>query len=61
MLQLLILVPNPGPLESLRHLKKEVNEARKGSECGMTVTGYRELQEGDQIVAVQKLEKQQQL
>lgn len=50
-----------GPLESLRHLKKEINEARKGSECGMVVDGFKDVKEGDQIVSITKVEKAQQL
>lgn len=48
-------------MESLKHLKKEINEARKGSECGISLEGFREMKEGDQIVAVQKVEKLQEL
>jgi translation initiation factor IF-2 len=29
-----------GPLDTLRHLKKEVTEARKGMECGLSLSGY---------------------
>jgi translation initiation factor IF-2 len=50
-----------GPLESLRHLKKEVNEARKGSECGMSIDGFKDVQEGDQIVSISKIERPQTL
>lgn len=50
-----------GKIESLKHLKKEINEARKGSECGISLEGYRELKEGDQIVSVQKTERLQDL
>lgn len=50
-----------GPLESLRHLKKEINEARKGSECGMVVDGFKDVKEGDQIVSITKVERAQQL
>jgi translation initiation factor IF-2 len=42
-------------------LKKEINEARKGSECGMTMDGFRDVKEGDQIVSITKVERPQQL
>ena len=29
-----------GQLETLRHLKKEVIEARKGMECGLSLSNY---------------------
>lgn len=50
-----------GPLESLRHLKKEINEARKGSECGMSLDRFRDVKEGDQIVSITKVERPQPL
>ena len=31
-----------GPLESLKHLKNEVTEMRKGTECGIVIAGWKQ-------------------
>jgi len=31
-----------GTLESLKHLKNEVTEMRKGTECGIAITGWKQ-------------------
>jgi translation initiation factor IF-2 len=36
-------------LESLKNVKKDVAEARKGGECGMGFEGWGDFQVGDQI------------
>jgi translation initiation factor IF-2 len=38
-----------GGLESLRRFKDDVNEVRSGTECGIGVKGYNDVQVGDQI------------
>ena len=38
-----------GELESLRHIKEEVAEISRGSECGIGVRNYNDVREGDQI------------
>jgi translation initiation factor IF-2 len=38
-----------GELESLRHFKEEVGEARNGTECGIGVKNYNDVKVGDQI------------
>ena len=38
-----------GELESLRHFKEEVQSARNGTECGIGVKNYNDVQVGDQI------------
>ena len=45
---MLIIVPT-GVLESLKNVKKDVTEMRKGSECGMGFQGWQDFQEGDQV------------
>ena len=45
---MLIIVPI-GVLESLKNVKKDVTEMRKGSECGMGFQGWQDFQEGDQV------------
>jgi translation initiation factor IF-2 len=42
-------------------VKKDIAEARKGSECGLSVHGFKDIQEGDIIVAYQKVEKPREL
>ena len=46
-----------GTLDTLRHLKKDVIEVRKGSECGLSFDGFSELREGDVIQMYEKVEK----
>lgn len=46
-----------GVLESLKHVKKDIHEARKGGECGMSVEGFQEIKAGDVIVAYSVVEK----
>lgn len=36
-----------GDIESLRHLKKDVQEISKGLECGVSVKGFDQFREGD--------------
>ncbi len=40
-----------GHLESLRRFKEDVNEVKKGIECGVGVKDYNDVKEGDQIEA----------
>ncbi|KAH0830453.1 hypothetical protein J3R83DRAFT_1850 [Lanmaoa asiatica] len=46
-----------GSIDALRQLKKDVTEVRKGSECGVNLQGFDNLQEGDVIQMFQKIEK----
>lgn len=38
-----------GPLSSLKNVKKDVTEMRKGSECGMAFEGWEAFREGDMV------------
>ncbi|KAK3290751.1 uncharacterized protein B0H64DRAFT_412051 [Chaetomium fimeti] len=38
-----------GTIETLKHVKKDVHEMKKGSECGISFAGWDELQPGDNI------------
>lgn len=38
-----------GPLKSLKIVKKDVTEARKGGECGMSFEGWEAFKEGDMV------------
>jgi translation initiation factor IF-2 len=46
-----------GSLDTMRHLKKDVVEVRKGLECGLSFSGFGDLREGDLIQMYQKIEK----
>jgi len=46
-----------GTLDTMRHLKKDVTEVRKGSECGLTFADFADLREGDVIQIYETLEK----
>ena len=45
-----------GELESLRRFKDDVNEVRAGTECGIGVKNYNDVQEGDQIECYERVE-----
>jgi translation initiation factor IF-2 len=45
-----------GALESLRRFKDDVNEVRAGTECGIGVQNYNDVQVGDQIECVSRVE-----
>ena len=41
----------------MRQLKKEITEARKGTECGLTLKEFSDLQEEDMIQMYERIEK----
>jgi translation initiation factor IF-2 len=45
-----------GGLESLRRFKDDVNEVRSGTECGIGVKNYNDVQVGDQIECFSRIE-----
>ncbi|KAL1836394.1 hypothetical protein VTJ49DRAFT_5218 [Mycothermus thermophilus] len=50
-----------GTIETLKHVKKDVDEMRKGSECGMSFAGWDELQEGDIIQTYEEITEKRSL
>jgi len=46
-----------GPLCTLRQVKKEITEARKGTECGIGLDMFKDIKEGDLIQCYQIIEK----
>ncbi|KAI0104324.1 initiation factor 2 [Nemania sp. FL0031] len=44
-----------GKLETLKHIKKDVMEMRKGTECGMGFVDFQDLEVGDQIQAYEEV------
>lgn len=45
-----------GKLDEFKHLKKDVTEMRKGTECGMSFQGWQDLQEGDVVQGFSQVE-----
>ena len=45
-----------GELESLRRFKDDVNEVKSGTECGIGVKNYSDVQAGDQIECFERIE-----
>jgi translation initiation factor IF-2 len=43
--------------DTMRQLKKDVTEIRKGMECGLSFAGFDDLREGDLVQVYQVLEK----
>ncbi|KAF7723290.1 hypothetical protein EC973_002136 [Apophysomyces ossiformis] len=50
-----------GELDTLRQVKKDIMEAKKGLECGMAFNGYSGFQPGDVIQSIQTIETKQKL
>ncbi|KAL1758305.1 P-loop containing nucleoside triphosphate hydrolase protein [Schizophyllum commune] len=46
-----------GSLDTMRHHKSDVMEVRKGIECGLNISGYDDLREGDMIQMFERVEK----
>ena len=47
--------PRVGKLESLKHVKKDIDEARKGSECGIGFETFQDFEVGDQIQSYEEI------
>ncbi|TKY86054.1 hypothetical protein EX895_004879 [Sporisorium graminicola] len=45
-----------GKLDEFKHLKKDVSEMRKGTECGMSFEGWQDLKEGDVVQSFSEVE-----
>jgi translation initiation factor IF-2 len=43
------VVIHDGALKTLKHFKEEVREVRAGSECGIALENYHDLQTGDML------------
>lgn len=44
-----------GKLSSLKHVKKDVDEMRKGSECGMSFEKWEDFRPGDTIQTYEEI------
>jgi translation initiation factor IF-2 len=45
-----------GELESLRRYKEDVSEVKQGTECGIGVRNYNDVQPGDQIEVYERIQ-----
>ena len=45
-----------GELSSLKRFKDDVKEVAEGYECGITIDGYRDIKEGDEVEAFEMVE-----
>ena len=45
-----------GKIVTLKHLKSDVEEVRKGMECGIQMEGFNDVKEGDEIVTFKTFE-----
>ncbi|KAL8858379.1 MAG: hypothetical protein Q9178_005060 [Gyalolechia marmorata] len=50
-----------GQLISLKHVKKDITEARKGMDCGMSFENWSDFKEGDQVQSFEEREVKQHL
>lgn len=46
-----------GSLDTLKQLKKDATEVRKGTECGLSFNGFEDIREGDVIQMFERIEK----
>lgn len=46
-----------GNLESLKHLKNDVDEVKKGTECGIAIEDFTDYQEGDVLQSYEDIER----
>jgi translation initiation factor IF-2 len=46
-----------GELESLKRFKDDVKEVKSGTECGIGVLDYTDVQPGDEIEVYERIEK----
>ena len=46
-----------GELESLRRFKDDVKDVKSGTECGIGVLNYTDVQPGDQIEVFERIER----
>ncbi|EFQ31784.1 translation initiation factor IF-2 [Colletotrichum graminicola] len=50
-----------GKIDTLKHGKKDVNEIRKGTECGIAFEGFTDFQAGDQIQTYEEVREKRSL
>jgi len=50
-----------GMLQSLKHVKKDVTEMRKGTECGMAFENWEDFQQGDQVQCFEEIKEKRTL
>lgn len=55
------LIGFAGQLISLKNIKKDITEARKGMECGMSFENWSDFKEGDQVQSLEEKEVKQHL
>lgn len=55
------IVRYTGDLGSLKRFKDDVKEVLTGYDCGLSIAGYNDLQEGDMIEAFEQVEVKKQL
>ncbi|GKT48452.1 translation initiation factor IF-3 [Colletotrichum spaethianum] len=55
------LTPPPGKIDTLKHGKKDVNEIRKGTECGIAFDGFTDFKVGDQIQTYEEVREKRSL
>lgn len=58
---MIVLTKVTGTLNSLKNVKKDVTEMRKGTECGMAFENWDEFQEGDQIQCFEEIKEKRTL
>jgi len=52
---------NPGNIDSLKNVKKDVQEMRKGTECGMGFGDWEAFEVGDQVQTYEETSERRKL
>lgn len=55
------LIESVGKLDTLKHVKTDVTEVRKGTQCGLSLHGFHDIREGDEIVTFTSFETPREL
>lgn len=60
-MKLVMLIDSSGKIDTLKHVKKNVMEMGKGSECGIGFDGFEDLQQDDQVQTYEVVEERRHL
>jgi translation initiation factor IF-2 len=55
------IVVHTGKISALKRYKDDVSEVRQGYECGISIDGYNDIREGDNIESFEQKEKKRTL
>lgn len=57
----MLITNSPGKIDTLKHVKKDVMEMGKGTECGIGLEGYDEFEADDQLQTFEEVKEKRYL